>query len=268
VLRLLRAASARFAALGEAQPQAVGARNGFAAGGAVAVFAAGQPPSPAGGRLGRGSRLLQWQQAPLLHPSPRFLAARSLHRRAVVFVFKVLHTFNRVLFRAGKQRRGLAKLRPRLQSAPREILQKSLLRRIGQSRPAQAAAKPWPPRRAQWDSQRRDHANRLGRRRQHARLQRRMLGVRALRRLLPRRIRRQVAVGLRHQRPQAFSASEKFSSSKAGPNAAIAFSAFSRSAASAGVSAPASGTRRQSTCAPCSPRGSPGCRSRWPRSPL
>ena len=43
---------------------------------------------------------------------------------AAVFVFKILHTFNRILFRAWKQRRRLAKLRPRLQSAPRKILSK------------------------------------------------------------------------------------------------------------------------------------------------
>ena len=50
---------------------------------------------------------------------------------AVVFVFKILHTLDRILFRAGKERRGLAELCARLQSAPCDFGQKCVLCRVG-----------------------------------------------------------------------------------------------------------------------------------------
>jgi len=64
-------------------------------------------------------------------------------------------------------------------------------------------------------------ANSLGRRGQHARLQRNMLRLRAVGGPLPGSIGGQVAVSLRHQGPKPLSASEKFSSSNAGPKAAM-----------------------------------------------
>ena len=62
-------------------------------------------------------------------PEP-VLAAGGFNHGAVIFVFKVLHTIDCVLFCAGKQRRGLAELGPGLQSAPRDLVRNEFFRRF------------------------------------------------------------------------------------------------------------------------------------------
>ena len=133
------------------QPAPRDVRSSLSPAAGATAFAADAAACAAAGFYLRRSRFRRLRGAASSLPQLRF-AARSFHRRPAVFVFKALHTFNRFLLRARKQRRRLAKLRPRLQSAPREILQKSVLRRIRQSRPAQAAATPSPPRPAQSDT--------------------------------------------------------------------------------------------------------------------
>ena len=192
-------------------------------------------------------------------------AARRFHCGPAVFVLKTLHTINRFLFRARKQRRRLAKFRPRLQSAPRELPQKSVLRRVRQL--AQSELLPHLGCRVRHNRirQRRNHANCLCRRRQHPRLQLRVLRIRSLRRLLPGRIRRQVAVRLRHQEPQALQRFGEIQLVKRRPERRDRrLRVFAQRCFSPRSPRPPPAQLRRSTCAPCSPRGSQGCRSRWP----
>ena len=91
--------------------------------------------------------------------------------------------------------------------------------------------------------QRGDDADGLGSRRQHARLQLLRVRLRSGRQASSRG--RSRSDSRRSRRPEPtglFSASEKFSSSNAGANSAMVRSALSRSAVSAAVSAPVSGT--------------------------